>query len=89
MPTTRPRHVITETDDIAAALADAARAWPDARDNKNALIRRLIQTGRRAIQDSRDTSVEQRLANFDQAAGSLAGLYEPGYLDKLREDWPA
>jgi hypothetical protein len=29
MPTARPRHLITETDDVAAALDIAAALWPD------------------------------------------------------------
>lgn len=29
MPTTRPRHPVTETDEIAEILDDAARRWPD------------------------------------------------------------
>jgi hypothetical protein len=29
MPTARPRHMITETDDITAALDAAARRWPE------------------------------------------------------------
>lgn len=28
MPTARQRHAVTETDDIAAALDQAAREWP-------------------------------------------------------------
>lgn len=29
MPTTRPRHPVTETDDIAEILDEAGRKWPD------------------------------------------------------------
>jgi len=89
MPTTRQRHVITETEDVAAALADAAKAWPEAKGNANTLIRHLIEVGRRALLDQESAVIERRLADFDQVVGSLPGLYEPGYLAQLREDWPA
>lgn len=37
---------------------------------------------------TRATSLaEQRLAGIDEVAGSLAGVYEPGYLERLRDDW--
>jgi hypothetical protein len=89
MPTARPRHVITETDDVAAALADADRAWPDAHGNKTALIRRLVQAGHASLRGSQRATIDQRLEQLDRAAGSLTGLYDPDYLHRLREDWPA
>ena len=30
---------------------------------------------------------ERRLRTLDQVAGSLADVYEPGYLDQLRDEW--
>lgn len=41
VPTTRPRHPVTETDDIAAILDEAARRWPDA--SRAKLIRLVLQ----------------------------------------------
>jgi hypothetical protein len=89
MPTARPRHVVTETDDIAAALADAAQAWPDAHGNKNALIRRLVQAGHQSLRHSHQRTIDKRLEQLDHAAGSLTGMYDANYLQQLRQDWPA
>jgi phage-related minor tail protein len=81
--------MITETDDVAAALADAAQAWPDARNNKNALLKLLLQAGHQSLRHEDQTSRVERLAALDAAAGALTGLYEADYLQQLRQDWPA
>jgi AbrB family looped-hinge helix DNA binding protein len=33
------------------------------------------------------TSRERRLAALRRTAGSMTGVYEPGYLEKLRNEW--
>lgn len=84
VPTTRPRHQITETDDICAALDLAAQRWPN--EPRSDLMRRLILTGARSIAE---TPIE-RTFDVERALGSLADLadcYPPGYLDRLRDDW--
>lgn len=88
MPTTRPRHVITETDDIAAALDDAARRWPEDRDNRRRLLLHLVEEGHAVARARNDQWLAQRHAAIDRNRGALAGVYEDGYLEKLREDWP-
>jgi hypothetical protein len=81
--------VITETDDVAAALAAAAEAWPEARGNKNVLLLRLVAAGSESLHRRREEERTARLAALDRAAGALTGDYEPGYLEQLRADWPA
>lgn len=84
VPTARPRHQITETDDISAALDLAAERWPD--EPRSDLMRRLIVTGARALSES---PIERTL-EIESALQSLAGLadaYPPGYLERLRADW--
>ncbi len=49
MPTTHPRHAITETDDISNALEIARRTWPDLADKPGALLRQLIIVGRNTL----------------------------------------
>lgn len=34
-----------------------------------------------------DSLAERRLRALDQVAGSLSDVYEPGYLDRLRDEW--
>lgn len=46
VPTTRPRHQVTETDELAAALDEAAVRWPEL--SRGQLITRLALEGQRA-----------------------------------------
>ena len=43
MPTTRPRHLVTETDELAAALNVAAHRWPGL--SRSQLLVRLALEG--------------------------------------------
>jgi hypothetical protein len=88
MPTTRPRLTITETDDIAAALDAAAARWPDVSSRRELLLR-LVEQGREVIENERDDSADRRLAAIRRTSGALTGAYDAGYLDRLRDDWPA
>lgn len=36
---------------------------------------------------TRAIDVAARLRAIDETAGSLTGVYEPGYLDRLRDEW--
>ena len=88
MPTTRPRHVITETDDVARALDDAARRWPSERANRRKLLLRLMEEGHRAIGDHNESSGAARRAALARTSGALTGSYGADYLKDLRADWP-
>lgn len=85
MPTTRHRYTITETDEISAALADAAARWPKLRSRPGELLQRLIAEGHRALR----TSAENRQAAVYATEGTLTSAYKPDYLPRLREEWPA
>jgi hypothetical protein len=89
VPTNHRRHAITETDDIAGALATAARAWPELADKPAALLRQLILVGRNTLVNKRSTTDEARRNAVDATAGGLANVFGPNYLDELRDDWPA
>ena len=88
MPTTRPRHVITETDDVARALDDAARRWPAERGNRRKLLLRLMEEGHRAIGDRDERGAAARRAAAARTSGVLTGSYGDDYLKDLRADWP-
>jgi hypothetical protein len=80
--------MITETDEISAALRDAALRWPGDRDPPAKLLLDLVREGHRAIAtDSQRTAAERRAA-IERTSGALTGSYPAGYLDELRGDWP-
>jgi hypothetical protein len=88
VPTTRPRHVITETDDVARALDDAARRWPAERGNRRKLLLRLMEEGHRSIVDDNQSGAAARRAAVARTSGALTGVYGADYLKDLRADWP-
>jgi hypothetical protein len=82
-------HTVTETDDVARALDDAAKRWPEEHGDRHRLLLRLLWEGHRAAQDQAEERRAQRLAAVDRTAGALTGMYPAGFLNDLREDWPA
>lgn len=79
MPTTKPRHPVTETDEIAAVLDEAARRWPGV--SRSRLIQQVLIDWRHG-----GRSLGARRAARQRLAGSLPGsseLYDPV------GDWPA
>ena len=84
MPTTKPRYMLTDTGELGDLLDAAERHWPDVSDRK-ALLLRLAAAGAEAIA----AEAEKRREEIDATAGSLTGVYEPGELERLREEWPA
>jgi hypothetical protein len=87
VPTTRRRHIITETDRIASVLDDAAKRWPD-EERRAMLLVRLVEEGHRALMERREQEEGIRRAAVAQTSGALTGLYGKDYLQDLREDWP-
>lgn len=84
MPTTKPRYMLTDTGELSDLLDAAERRWPEVTDRK-ALLLRLAAAGAEAIA----TDAEKRREEIEAAAGALTGVYEPGELERLREEWPA
>ncbi len=89
MPTTRPRHLITESDQVAQALDDAARCWPADSGNRAKLLLHLVEEGHRAVVGQQKSEVRERRNAVSRTSGGLTGLYGQEYLNELREDWPA
>jgi hypothetical protein len=88
MPTARPRHSITETDEISRALQAAAQRWPDDRERPGKLLLDLVREGHRAITTDADRAGEGRHAAIVRTGGALTGTYPAEYLEQLRGDWP-
>lgn len=87
MPTARPRHFVTETDDLAAALDAAAAQWPNL--SRPQLLVQLALEGHQSVQHAHDERHHRKLAAVREHSGALTGAYATDYLDRLREEWPA
>jgi len=88
VPTSKPRHVITETEQVARALDDAARRWPHDGGSRGKLLVHLVQEGHRALLADAVGHLAARRESIERTSGILAGTYEPGYLEHLRDEWP-
>lgn len=88
MPTTKPRHTLTETAELATALDEAARRWPEDARSRSRLLLRLVEAGQRAISQEGERERVRRRAVVKRTAGALTGVYPPGYLERLRNEWP-
>lgn len=87
MPTTRPRHLVTETDELAEALDAAAHVWPAL--SRPQLLARLALLGHHAAEQTQAERRAHRLAALQRHSGALTGVYRPDELGRLHEEWPA
>ncbi|GDY32600.1 hypothetical protein [Gandjariella thermophila] len=81
--------MVTETDEVARALDEAAECWPAERHSRSRLLLRLIEEGHRALREERQRAIDERRSAIDETSGMLTGVYGKDYLERLREDWPA
>lgn len=88
MPTTRKRHLVTETDPVARALDDAAERWPEIASNRAKLLLRLVQEGHRAVVAQHENDDSSRRDAVARTSGACTGVYSRNYLTELRKDWP-
>lgn len=84
MPTDRPRHTVTETDDLARALDVAADRWPEDRRRRTRLSMRVVGDWARQQDDEK----ERHRVALRRTSGSMTGVFPPGHLDDLRDEWP-
>jgi len=84
MPTDKPRYTLTDTGKLTEQLDRAQRRWPDVRDRKQLLLN-LAAAGSEAI----ELEAATRRRAIERTAGVFSGIYKPGDLERLREDWPA
>jgi hypothetical protein len=83
VPTTKPRYTVTDTGELTEWLDRAQDRWPEVRDRKELLLR-LVSAGSEALEQQ----VADRVRAVEETAGALTGAWEPGDLERLREDWP-
>ncbi|MGL4744105.1 MAG: hypothetical protein ACRCXL_06905 [Dermatophilaceae bacterium] len=86
MPTSRPRHQVTETPDVAHALDLAARRWP--REPRSRLLLPQVEAGSRAVEEERIIAAQRRQSVIDATSGRYADAFPDDYLTALHRDWP-
>ncbi len=87
VPTTRPRHQVTETPAVSRALDRAAKRWPG--ESRGKLLLRLLDAGDAALGREDDDTITAHRAAVRTSAGAYPEAFGQGYLDELRGDWPA
>jgi hypothetical protein len=75
--------MVTETDDIAEALDDAALAWPELRGDRGALLRKLVEAGHASVHV--DGGVHELISG---TAGAATGAYPRDARAELLAEWP-
>jgi len=86
MPTTLPRHAITETPPVASMLDDAADVWPGV--SRADLLRRLLDLGHAQIATVLDARRSQRVAMIKKVSGSMPSVWPADAAMSLRDEWP-
>ena len=86
VPTTRPRHQVTETPALARALDAAARRWPG--EPRSKLLLRLVEMAAAILDEREEHAERRRLEAVDDSSGKYADAFGPDYLRQLRRDWP-
>ncbi|WP_402469351.1 hypothetical protein [Isoptericola aurantiacus] len=84
MPTTKPRHAITESEAISHALAVARRRWPG--EPTSRLLAHLIEEGASTVEQQGSALDREHERAVDDLA-LLATHYPDGYLDDVRAGW--
>ncbi|MDQ3607754.1 MAG: hypothetical protein M3459_02465 [Actinomycetota bacterium] len=91
MPTTRPRHSITETPEVAAAIDEARRVFPDA-DSRAAVLLELIRLGADEVERRRQSDEEEQADRrravrelSQMCSGELPGM-DVELLKRVREE---
>ena len=88
MPTARPRHMITESDDLSLALDRAATLWPELADNRTALLRQILEQGMLAMNTRASERLATRATTIAEIEREFDDLWPEGWLDQMKSEWP-
>jgi hypothetical protein len=80
--------MITETDEIEVVLDAAARLWPALRDDRAALLRRVIARGSDSVLAERAQQRAERRAAIRETAGMFTGMWPADAVQQMRNEWP-
>ncbi|GAA3618876.1 hypothetical protein GCM10022199_24210 [Marihabitans asiaticum] len=85
MPTTRPRHQITETPAVARALDLAAQRWPG--ESRGQLLVHLVHEGSKVLGEEMNDGAARRARAVELTSAKYVDLFDEDYLQDLRKDW--
>jgi hypothetical protein len=74
--------MITETSEVAEALDGAARKWPEFKEDRAMLLRKLIVAGWTTLQG------DERHHVIRESAGAATDLYPRNARAELLAEWP-
>jgi NAD-dependent DNA ligase len=80
--------MITETDQLATALNQAANLWPELSGQRTLLLRKILEVGIESIGEDTAKLTDARLANIQKLAGSMDDVWPSNWKEELAEDWP-
>lgn len=86
VPTSRPRHQVTETPAVAHALDVAARRWPG--EPRSRLLLCLVHAGMEAIEREQSRATRRREEAIEASSGKYADAFGDDHLAALRQGWP-
>lgn len=78
--------MVTETDELAAALDAAALRRPGLA--RSQLLARLALDGHRAARQAAQERTDRRRAALRDLGGMFTGRFGPNHLEEVREGWP-
>ena len=82
MATDLTSYLITETPELSNALDAAAFVWPEYRDNRTALLEKIIEQGSLAIK------AQSRLSAIKNIAADYSGLWPANWRQEYLLEWP-
>ena len=88
MPTVRSRHMITESEPIAAGLDAAALVWPDAAENRTELLRKVLAEGFKVVESRAATQLQTRLSAIERLIATSAGMWPSDFDKQRKSEWP-
>lgn len=87
VPTSLPRHQVTETPTVAHALDLAGKRWPG--ESRSRLLVLLLEMAAEKLTADRHQAAERHRVAVEASSGRYPKAFGPGFLEGLREDWSA
>jgi len=79
--------MVTHTAQVQQALEIGFAKWPGA--STAECLARLAVAGAASLDEKRTADTAEWKSKVFAGAGLLSGAYGPGYLDEIRDGWPA